>query len=293
MAKDDNESQQQPYDRALKSLMEDHAAEMVPELVPGARFIEEKNNELTRLNLRADIVYLIEYKGELRILNMELQTDAEKNMAFRMLVYNLELYDKYQLPVISVVLYPFETSIPEPVFQTEASSKTRIRFDHDVLCLWTIDAEPFLSRHIISMYTLLPAMKSITTSMLLQAIAEMEQAYTGEHLRRHLRRFRTILRRSRTLSAQDKQIVENGMRSYDSLLESDPEFQQRMAEAIIEGQQKLVLELVVDRFPALAEIAQQKIVRLTKQEMLMQLTKQIALAPDENTARWVLNTFAA
>jgi hypothetical protein len=83
------------------------------------------------------------------------------------------------------------------------------------------------------------------------------------------------------------------MRSYDSLLESDPEFQQRVAEARIEGQQKLVLELVVDRFPALAEIAQQKIVRLTKQEMLMQLNKQIALAPDENTARWVLNTFAA
>ena len=81
--------------------------------------------------------------------------------------------------------------------------------------------------------------------------------------------------------------------SYDSLLESDPEFQQRVAEARIEGQQKLVLELVVDRFPALAEIAQQKIARLTKQEMLMQLNKQIALAPDENTARWVLNTFAA
>ena len=81
--------------------------------------------------------------------------------------------------------------------------------------------------------------------------------------------------------------------SYDSLLESDPEFQQRIAESEVRGQQKLVLELVVDRFPALAEIAQQKIVRLTKQDMLMQLNKQIALAPDENTARWVLNTFAA
>lgn len=60
--KEANESQQQPYDRALKSLMEDHAEEMVRELVPGARFIEEKNNEITRLNLRADIVYLIDYK---------------------------------------------------------------------------------------------------------------------------------------------------------------------------------------------------------------------------------------
>ncbi len=289
MAKDDNETQQQPYDRALKSLMEDHAAEMVPELVPGARFIEEKNNELTRLNLRADIVYLIEYTGELRILNMELQTDAEKHMAFRMLVYNLELYDKYELPVISVVLYPFETSIPEPVFQTQASSKTRIRFDHDVLCLWTIAAEPFLRRHVVSMYTLLPAMKGITASMLLQAIAEMEQNYTGEHLRRHLRRFRTILRRSRTLSEQDKQLVEAKMRSYDSLLESDPEIQQMKAQV----RQEDVVFVVETRFPDLVEIARRRVVRLNKNEDLHRLMKQMILAPDEKIARWVLDTFAA
>src|SRR5947209_4818191 len=270
--------------------MEDHAAEMVPELVPGARFIEEKSNELTRLNLRAVIVYLIEYHGELRILNMELQTDAEKHMAFRMLVYHLELYDKYQLPVISVVLYPFETSIPEPVFQTEASNKTRIRFDHDVLCLWTIEAEPFLSRRLVSMYTLLPAMKGITASMLVQAIAEMEQAYTGEHLKRHLRRFRTILRRSRTLSAQDKQIVEDRMRSYDSLLESDPEFQQKMAEIKLESKREAVIELVEARFPALLEIAQQQVVRLAKLDALSILHKQIGLASDEAIARWLLNT---
>jgi hypothetical protein len=293
MAKDENESQQQPYDRALKSLMEDHAAEMVPELVPGARFIEEKNNELTRLNLRADIVYLIDYKGELRILNMELQTEAEKHMAFRMLVYSLELYDKYEPPIISVVLYPFETSIPEPVFEMAASSKTHIRFDHDVLCLWTIEAEPFLRRQIVSMYTLLPAMKGITAPMLVQAIAEMEQAYIGEHLKRHLRRFRTILRRSRTLSAQDKQIVEGKMRSYDSLLESDPEFQQKMAEAILEGQQKFLMLVVKKRFPALLQQAQQKAVRLQKEDDLYRLTELMIGAPDEKTAQWVLDTFAA
>ncbi len=167
------------------------------------------------------------------------------------------------------MLYPFETSIPEPVFQTEASSKTRIRFDHNVLCLWTIEAEPFLSRRIVSMYTLLPAMKDITASMLVQAIAEMEQAYTGDHLRRHLRRFRTILRRSRTLSEQDKQIVEGKMRSYDSLLESDPEIQQMKAQV----RQEDVVFVVETRFPALVEIAQRQVVRLNKNDDLQRLMK--------------------
>jgi hypothetical protein len=175
----------------------------------------------------------------------------------------------------------------------EASSKTRLRFDHDVLCLWTIEAEPFLSRHLVSMYTLLPAMKGITASMLVQAIAEMEQAYTGDHLRRHLRRFQTILRRSRTLSAQDKQIVEDRMRSYDSLLESDPEFQQRMAESEVRGQQKLLMFVVKTRFPALVQQAQQKVLRLQKEDDLYRLTELMVGAPDEKIAHWVLNTFAA
>ena len=143
------------------------------------------------------------------------------------------------------------------------------------------------------MYTLLPAMKSITASMLVQAIVEMEQAYTGEHLRRHLRRFRTILRRSRTLSAQDKQIVEDRMRSYDSLLESDPEFQQRMAEGEIRSQQRLLMVFVKARFPTLVEQAQQKVVQLHQENDLSRLAELIASAPDEKIARWVLDSFAA
>jgi hypothetical protein len=288
-----NESQQQPYDRALKSLMEDHAAEMVPELVPDARLIAEQNSEITRLNLRADIVYLIDYKGEPHILNMELQTEPEKDMALRMLIYHVELYTKYRLPVISMVMYPFETNIPEPVFQEESVDEILLTFRHRGLRLWTIEAEPFLQRRIVSMYTLLPAMKGITAPMLLQAIAEMEQSYTGEHLSRHLRRFRTILRRSKTLTTQDKQIVENRMRSYDSLLESDPEFQQMKAEIRLESKREAVTELVEARFPALIEIAQQQVVRLTKLEALSLLLKQIGLAPDENIAHWILSTSTA
>lgn len=291
--KEANESQQQPYDRALKSLMEDHAEEMVPELVPGARFIEEKNNEITRLNLRADIVYLIDYKGKPHILNMELQTEPEQDMALRMLKYHIDLFDKFRLPVISVVLYPFETSISDPVFQEESVEEILLEFHHRVLRLWTIDAEPFLRRRVVSMYTLLPATKGITAPMLLQAIAEMEQAYSKEHLKRHLRRFLTILRRSKTLSAPDKQIVEARMQSYDSLLESDPEIQQKIAESQIQGQRRNVMVLVEARFPALVEIVQQHVVRMSKEEQLDQLTKIIALAPDEKTARWAINTLAA
>ena len=81
--------------------------------------------------------------------------------------------------------------------------------------------------------------------------------------------------------------------SYDSLLESDPEFQQKMAEAILEGQQKFLMLVVKKRFPALLQQAQQKAVRLQKEDDLYRLTELMIGAPDEKTAQWVLDTFAA
>ena len=79
------------------------------------------------------------------------------------------------------------------------------------------------------------------------------------------------------------------MYPYDSLLDEDPDIQERIARGIergkIEERQKTVIELV--------EVAQEQVVQLNKPDELSRLVKQIALAPDEATARWVLGTFAA
>ena len=83
------------------------------------------------------------------------------------------------------------------------------------------------------------------------------------------------------------------LHSYDSLLESDPEFQQQMAEAMIEAQRRLLMVVVKARFPTLVQQAQQKVIRLQKEDDLCRLAQLIAGAPDEKIARWVLNTFAA
>ena len=95
------------------------------------------------------------------------------------------------------------------------------------------------------------------------------------------------------MSIQDKQIVEDRLHAYDSLLDEDPEIKERIARGKIEERQRAVIEFIEARFPALVEVAQEQVVRLNKPDELSRLTKQIALAPDEATARWVLSTFAA
>ena len=70
----------QPYDSALKSLLGDEVAEILPNLLPGSEFIDDHNIEIDRTTLRADLVYNIRYRGKPHILNMELQTGADKDI---------------------------------------------------------------------------------------------------------------------------------------------------------------------------------------------------------------------
>src|SRR5712691_6028828 len=134
---------QQPYDNALKALMGDHAAEIIPQLVPEAEVIREQNNEVSRENLRADLVYLVHYKGKSHILNMELQTSSDSEMAHRMLLYHVELYLLYRLPVISVVLYLFETNVPKSPFR-ESEEEELLTLHYQVLALWMLNAQEYV-----------------------------------------------------------------------------------------------------------------------------------------------------
>src|SRR5229473_1491315 len=291
----------QPYDNALKALMEDHAAEIIPEFIPEATVVIEQNNELKQENLRADLVHLIHYENDLHILNMELQTNSDSNMATRMLSYHVALHLAYSLPVISVVLYLFETSVPTSPYREMSGQYELLTFHYRVIALWTLDAREYVEKRAIYMYTFLPGMKGANVALLKEAIDGMKQRYTQKQLARHLTRFRTILHRSTMLTEADKELVEDYMQSYDSLLDSDPYFQQRLAEKAAEqatereigALQQVALEAVEEQFPALLDQAREKVIQVKQPDLLRLLVKQIYKAPDEKTARWLLETLAA
>ncbi len=122
-----------------------------------------------------------------------------------MLSYHVGLLRKHNLPVISVILYPFETTLPVPPFIERSSKKELLRFDYQVVALWTQDARQIVQERVVPMYTFLPAMKNANVPLLREAIKEMEQYYTRADFIHHLARFRTILNRSTSLMEQEKQ----------------------------------------------------------------------------------------
>ncbi|HKV59455.1 MAG TPA: hypothetical protein VJO32_14275, partial [Ktedonobacteraceae bacterium] len=153
----------------------------------------------------------------------------------------------------------------------------------------------YIEKRAIAMYTFLPGMKGANVALLKEAIDGMKQRYTQKQLARHLSRFRTILHRSTMLTEADKQIVEDYMQLYDSLLDNDPYFQQKLAKKATESEvralQQVALEAVEEQFPALMPSAKEKITLIRKPDLLRLLVKQIYKAPDEKIAQLILDTY--
>ena len=80
---------------------------------------------------------------------------------------------------------------------------------------------------------------------------------------------------------------------YDSLLDEDPEIQERETRGEIRSLQRMAIEAVKNRYPSLVELAEERVALITQPDALRQLVILIFNTPDENTARWLLNTFVA
>jgi hypothetical protein len=80
---------------------------------------------------------------------------------------------------------------------------------------------------------------------------------------------------------------------YDSLIDEDPEVQELVARGKLEALQEVALEVVKTKYPALVELADRQVTRIRQPETLRNVVLLLLNAPDENTARWLLNTIAA
>ncbi|HKF36745.1 MAG TPA: hypothetical protein VKB35_07560 [Ktedonobacteraceae bacterium] len=194
---------------------------------------------------------------------------------------------------------PFRTNIADPPLRITSEGEEVLVFHYQVIRLWTYKARKYLDEHMVSIYALLPTMDGADYEMLAQALDEMKKWYDGQpnKLATHLLWFGTFLYRTDTVSPEDKERIAKKMENLDSLLDENPFVQKRWAEGreegIAEGLQKALITVVEGRFPPLVELAQQRVTQVTKPEKLDLLLKGIAAAPDEATARWLLDTLAA
>lgn len=300
---------------------------MLPQFLHGAEFLEVLNVEVLRTPLRVDRVYKVWYRGEQHILHLEFESTTDSKMTCRLLSYHSYFLEQYELPVISIIVYPFPTSVAESPFSEMSGNVELLRFHFQVLCLWQLEAEYFVQERLVSMYALLPTMRGANAHLLTQAIDELVQQYKGNdtQIAQQLKWLGVLLRRAEIMPVEDQQAIQERLDMWDNLLEEDPYIQKIIARAIergiargraegeargeaqgkaegraegraegeLEASQKMAVAIIEARFPVLTELAKQYVKRIRKADDLTQLGQQIATAPDEAAALHVLSSYAA
>ncbi len=301
---------QQPYDSTLKSLFEGREGIMIPYFLPEAHYIEELNIEILRPPLRADRIYKVQYRDQEHVLHIEMEVSGSSDMDLRMLEYHCLLLRKFGKPVISLIIYPFKTGVVKSLYKEISGTEVILQFRFRTVALWKLDARLYKDQKAIGMYALLPAMHSVTADIILEAITEMETAYTDMQLSRQLTWLRVLLQRARMLSTQEKQRVQEKLQMFKNILLEDPEVKKLLvaakresraegkregrAEGKREGraqtQRRYIMMLVKSRFPQLEERVSQKISAISDAERLDELFGKINGAKDEAQVNQILES---
>ncbi len=79
----------------------------------------------------------------------------------------------------------------------------------------------------------------------------------------------------------------------EARLAAEAEARTRDEENAVQTTQEMVVGLIEGRFPSLAALAQERVRQVRKLEDLRRLGRQLRKAPDEATARFVLETYTA
>ena len=214
----------QPYDTSLKGWVKDNPASIIPVLLPGAIFQETLDIEAIKPTMRADRVFKILYLGKTYILNIEFESGVDEKIRARLLAYNAILHLEYEIPVISLIVYPFRITLAESPLVLFFGDEEILRFHFRILPLFKEDAERYLHEHIACMYPLLPAMKGANEEIIASALAELKALYREDEvsLAQQFVWMEVLLERTTTISAEEKVRIQEGIKMYDALWEEHP-----------------------------------------------------------------------
>ncbi|MEO7019310.1 MAG: hypothetical protein ABI234_04085 [Ktedonobacteraceae bacterium] len=235
----------QQYDTSLKGWVKKQPAQIIPQLLLGATFVEALDIERIKPPMRVDRVFKILYRGTLHILHIEFESGADTNMPNRLLVYNVLLYYEYELPVISIIVYPFRTALAKSPLEIKSGDEELHRFSFRTLPLFTLEAEHYIQEHLTCMYPLLPAMDGANTEIIVQAMEELAALYREDEttlaqefawMEVLLERVTVIpLERVTVIPNEEKAKIGEKLKMYDSLWEEHPRVKKIKAEAKAEA----------------------------------------------------------
>jgi hypothetical protein len=310
-------AQEQPYDSTFKALLDDVTLVLLSflfgEVILFAQELKESLSKQDTIKpvLRVDCVYLIHRRSRQKseVGHVEFETAPGKNIGTRLLEYTGILHNKYDKPVVQVLVCPFETpNLPTPPYQMKSEEEVLLERHYRVVALWKYEARMFIEQEQVELYALLPTMKGATYELLAQALSDMRAFHAGNETRlcNHLLWFDALLGRTTTVTREDKRRVRQTMiDEFRSLLDEGYFVQKRVAEGraegeakgreegLTEGLQEALLMVIESRFPTLLDFAHKQVKQAKGPEALRLVLKGVTTASGEEYARLLLELLVA
>jgi len=161
-------------------------------------------------------------------------------MGARMSAYNAILHLEYDLPVISILIYLFETKMVVTPLLIEGADGIITTFHFRIIPLFLLKAAQYVREHITCMYPLLLTMKGVNHQLLDAAMKELKEVYKGDNdtLSDFFAYMVILLERVKTIAPLEKRKMKEALNMYNNLWDQSPIIQRMKAASRAEGEAK-------------------------------------------------------
>lgn len=291
----DSSSQQfQVYDAGFKNWITEQAPSILPVLLPGAIYEATVDVQIIRPTMRVDKAFKILYHGEEHVLHVEFETSYDDQLKSRLLVYNAILYRDHHLPVLTIVMYPFRTTMAKPPLRVLSQKKPILTFLFQTLPLFKLDATDIVRQQHACLYPLVPTMKNVDADLIGQIMQELVKLYRDDEatMSQQFVLIQLLLERSSTLTRAEKEQIKARLTMFEQLFEESPMIQKMREQYFMRGKvvelQELLVKIIRTKYPDLAGFAQQQASHFDKLDTLELLVQQVMTVPDANAVRGLL-----
>jgi len=281
------------WDDLMKMLVGANPQALVSLLLPGARFLDERDKELKARTVEADLLYNVIWKGRKIILHVEFQRKRDKRMALRVWEYNVLTRCLTSRPVYSVVIYLVKGGkIIEPPYKEEIAGEVVHLFSFQNIKLWEVPAELLKQAGLEGLLPLLPLTRDGNTPKVVEETIAQLQATGHQDLLPLSYAFAALV----FTKSADKHWLKERFEKMQEILEGSWAYQEMVQKGWIQGHeegrqegfQQAAINIVVARFAPLESLASAKITAINDLKRLQQLIIDLSISRDQEGVRQVL-----
>ncbi len=279
-----------PWDDTMKRLIRAYPQHFVSWILKGAIYHDALSIELKNWTREADFLLDVVYSGKPLLIQVEVQSYKDEDMAQRLLEYNVLATREHGRPVLPCLIYlRKDRKIAESPLVWEAPAGHEVlRFHFIVIKLWEIAAEEIIQTGLAGLLPLVPLTKDGGHHEIIDEVATKLATAQEYNLLEYARRFSSLVFKE----GSDQEWLNRRFAMYRDILEDSWVVKEERREGELRGLHLAVLDVIQARFPEIAPYAKKQTESIDDTEVLRRLIVKMSTVQTAEEALQYLITLA-